>query len=38
VTGRVFTFDAPTNVTPLTGLYLELESSDDILLEVPEEK
>jgi hypothetical protein len=38
VTGRVFTFDAPTNVTPLTGLYLELQSSDDILLEVPEKK
>jgi hypothetical protein len=38
VTGRIFTFDAPTNITPLTGLYMELQSSDDILLEVPEEK
>jgi hypothetical protein len=37
-TGRIFTFDAPTNVAPLTGLYMELQSSDDILLEIPEEK
>jgi len=38
VTGRIFTFDAPTNVTPLTGLYMELQSSDDIRLQLPEEK
>jgi len=34
----MFTFDAPTNVTSLTGLYMELRSSDDILLQLPEEK
>ncbi len=35
VKGRIFAFDAPTNALPLTGLYLELESSYDILLEPP---
>jgi hypothetical protein len=38
VKGRIFTFDAPTNATPLTGLYMELQSSHDILLEPPEER
>ncbi len=38
VKGRIFTVDAPTNVTSLTGLYMELESSHDILLELPEDK
>lgn len=33
LTGRIYTTDAPTNVTTLTGLYMELQSSDDILLE-----
>jgi len=36
VQGRIFTFDAPTNVVPLTGLYMELRSSQDILLQSPE--
>ncbi len=36
--GRIFTFDAPTNAAPLTRLRMELGSSDDILLELPEEK
>jgi len=34
--GRLFTFDAPTNTGRLTGLYLVLESSRDLLLEPPE--
>ena len=38
VKGRIFTFDAPTNALPLTGLYMELQSSHDILLELPEEE
>ena len=38
VKGRIFTFDAPTNAAPLTGLYMELQSSHDILLEPPEER
>ena len=33
--GRLFTFDAPTNTGHLTGLYLELQSSQDILLGRP---
>lgn len=33
--GKLFTFDAPTSVTTLTGLYMELESSRDILLDPP---
>lgn len=36
ITGRLFTFDAPANVDSLTGIYLELQSSNDILLEPPE--
>jgi hypothetical protein len=36
VKGRIFTFDAPTNVITLTGLYMELRSSRDILLQPPE--
>lgn len=35
VTGRLFTFAAATNVTALTGLYMEVRSSDDILLRLP---
>ena len=30
VEGRLFTFDAPTNTTTLTGLYLKVRSSQDI--------
>lgn len=30
--GRLFTFDAPTNASSLIGLYMELQSSQDILL------
>ncbi|MDX1378892.1 MAG: hypothetical protein R3307_08590, partial [Anaerolineales bacterium] len=37
VTGRIFTHDAPTNLANLTGIYMELQSSDDILLELPQE-
>jgi hypothetical protein len=33
VTGKLFTFDAPASATRLTGLYLELASSNDIRLE-----
>lgn len=33
--GRIFTFNAPTNIAEPTGLYLELESSDDILITKP---
>lgn len=33
VTGRIFTNDAPTNFNSLIGLYMEVHSSDDILLE-----
>jgi hypothetical protein len=35
VEGRIFTFDAPANAIPRTGLYMELQSSDSILLEPP---
>jgi hypothetical protein len=38
VKGKLHTFDAPTNTSALTGLSLELESSDDILLGPPAEK
>lgn len=38
VTGTVFTFDAPTNVALRTGLYLAVESPDDVLLEHPTEE
>jgi hypothetical protein len=34
--GKLFTFDAPTHAAPLTGLSLDLQSSRDILLELPE--
>jgi len=37
VQGRVFAFDAPTNVVTRTGLYMRLQSSQDILLRLPEE-
>jgi hypothetical protein len=35
--GRLFTFDAPTNAAALTGLRMELGSSQDILFDLPEE-
>jgi heat shock protein HslJ len=38
VTGKVHTFDAPTNGVQLTGLWVEARSSDDIRLEPPAEK
>jgi hypothetical protein len=34
--GKVFKFDAPTNFTRQTGLYVELASSDDILFTPPQ--
>ena len=34
--GRLFTFDAPTNLDFKTGLYLDLESSADILFSNPD--
>jgi hypothetical protein len=34
--GKLHTFDAPTNAAPLTGLSLDLQSSRDILFELPE--
>jgi len=37
VKGKVFTFDAPTNVRDFNGLYIELQSSQDIRLGLPEE-
>lgn len=37
LTGRVFTFAAPTNAVTLTGLYLSLQSSMDICFGAPEE-
>ena len=33
--GKLFTFDAPTNAAPLTGLSMDLQSSRDILFELP---
>jgi len=33
VKGKIFTFDAPTNFRRFTGLYMELQSSQDISLE-----
>ena len=33
--GKLFTFDAPTNAALLTGLSLDLQSSRDILFELP---
>jgi hypothetical protein len=38
VTGELHTFDAPTNTGALTGLTMELRSSNDILLEPPAAK
>ncbi len=38
VTGKLLTFTAPTNTVTLTGLYLEVPSSRDILLEPPSAK
>jgi hypothetical protein len=38
VKGRIFTFDAPTNVIGHKGLYMEVKSCRDILLELPDEK
>lgn len=37
VTGRIYPFDAPTNVASLSGFYMEVQSSDDIQLEPPGE-
>ena len=34
--GKLFTFDAPTNAATLTGLSMDLQSSRDILFELPE--
>ena len=31
--GKIFTFDAPTNFDRLTGLYMEVEASKDILID-----
>ncbi len=36
VTGRLFTFHAPTQTRDLTGLYLQVRSSQDILLDLPD--
>jgi hypothetical protein len=36
VTGRLFTFHAPTQTLDLTGLYLQLRSSQDIRLDSPD--
>ena len=36
VKGRLFTFDAPTQILDLTGLYLQLRSSHDIRLDPPD--
>lgn len=33
--GKILTFNAPTNMTSHTGLYMELPSSENILLELP---
>ena len=33
VTGRLFTFDAPTNATTYQGIYLEVQSSQDVSLD-----
>ena len=38
VTGQIFTNEAPTNITSLTGLHMELDASSDILLEPPGEE
>lgn len=38
VKGKIFTFDVPTNFNLLTGLYMEVESATDILLDHPDEK
>ncbi len=32
VTGRLYTYDAPSNVNTRTGLYLKATSADDVLL------
>jgi hypothetical protein len=33
--GRLFTFQAPTQISDLTGLYLEVASSRDVRLAAP---
>lgn len=38
LSARVFAFDAPTNILTFSSLYMELESSADILLELPVSK
>jgi hypothetical protein len=37
IKGKLFTFDAPTGGVLLTGLRMEVQSSADILLELPEQ-
>jgi hypothetical protein len=36
VTGRLFTFDAPANTVARTGLYLDVQSSNAVLIAPPE--
>jgi hypothetical protein len=36
VSGTLLTFEAPTQITARTGLYLELSSSQDVLLQPPQ--
>ena len=36
VTGKLFTYEAPTNTASLTGIYLEVQSSNEVLLEPPQ--
>jgi len=38
LTGKLFTFDAPTNAVSLAGLTMELGSAHDIRLELPDPK
>jgi hypothetical protein len=38
IKGKIFTFDAPINFTTITGLKMEVKSTNDILLEPPNEK
>jgi hypothetical protein len=38
VTGRLFTFEAPTNATTYQGLYVEVQSSQNIRLEAPNDQ
>ena len=38
LTGKIFTFEAPTNAAPLTGLYMEAQSSRDVVVALPDDK